>query len=217
MLFHPFRPCEGSPVYQKEYYPGSGYVPQFADTPLGPLIIAPDTPYVAAAGRNRLYFIDTRFDTASAKHIKLQIEMLSVPGENLYLYVDDLNATAEVRNRATGETVFHFDPAYARVFFANIMNRGNPTLQLPEHGPAGDWVVTYPRDDSKPLVALAHRADHARDPCDEHSCDTDAEYQIQNVVGKCHKAHCTKAVDKPRNDGETDASYYQRMDTLHWG
>ncbi|CAK7217437.1 hypothetical protein SCUCBS95973_003151 [Sporothrix curviconia] len=147
MLFHPFRPCEGSTVYQKEYYPGSGYVPQFADTPLGPLIIAPDTPY----------------------HIKLQIETLSVAGENLYLYVDDLNATAEVRSHATGKTVFHFDPVYARVFFADIMNRGNPALQLPEHGPAGDWVVTYPHDGSKPLVTLAHRADDARDSCDEHS------------------------------------------------
>ena len=27
---------------------------------------------------------------------------------------------------------------------------------------------------------------------------------------------CTKAVDPPKEDGETDASYHQEMDMLHW-
>ncbi|CAK7207246.1 hypothetical protein SEUCBS139899_010056 [Sporothrix eucalyptigena] len=146
MLFHPFRPCEGPPVYQKEYYLSSGYVPQFVDTPLGPQIVAPDTPYVAAGGRNKLFFIDTRFDAETARHIKKQVEMVAVPGQDLYLYVDDLTATAEVRNRAKSETVFHFDPVFARVFFAGMMNRGNVLLHLPEYGPAGDWLVKYKRD-----------------------------------------------------------------------
>ena len=37
-----------------------------------------------------------------------------------------------------------------------------------------------------------------------------------NAIGSCTRPACSTAVDIPRKDGETDASYYQRMDNLHW-
>jgi hypothetical protein len=39
-----------------------------------------------------------------------------------------------------------FDPPYARVLFAKGINRHNPEIKLPEHEPAGDWLVTYDLD-----------------------------------------------------------------------
>ncbi|RAH67866.1 uncharacterized protein BO66DRAFT_413321 [Aspergillus aculeatinus CBS 121060] len=145
MLLNPFRPCEGSPTFQEEYR-NSIYVPEVIETALGRQVVAPATPYVAAAGPNALYFIDTRFDPETAQHIKLQIEKASVPQLDEYIAIDEIEATAEVKNRVTGETTFVFDPRYARVLFARGMNRHNPDLKLPEHESAGDCLVTYNLD-----------------------------------------------------------------------
>jgi hypothetical protein len=141
MLLSPFKPCEGSPIFEEEYQ--GNYVPKVIETEFDFQVVAPDTPYVAAAGSDKLYFIDTRFDTETAKHIKEQIEKASIPRLDEYVAIDEVLATAELKNRVTGETTFVFDPAYARVLFAKGMNRHNPELKLPEHEPAGDWEVTY--------------------------------------------------------------------------
>ncbi|GKZ51986.1 hypothetical protein AbraIFM66951_009081 [Aspergillus brasiliensis] len=77
--------------------------------------MALDTFYVAAASPNALYLIDTRIDPETAQHIKLQIEKASVPHPDKYVAIDEIEATAELKNRATGETTFVFDTAYARV------------------------------------------------------------------------------------------------------
>ncbi|TDZ31623.1 putative 1-alkyl-2-acetylglycerophosphocholine esterase [Colletotrichum spinosum] len=139
MLISPFRPCEGSPTFQEEYR--GDYVPSFIDAWHGPQIVAPDTPYVAATGKKSLYFIDTRFDPDTAKHIKEQIERATTSGgPDQRISIDELSATAQVENAATGETVFVFDPLYARVFFARGINKRNPALKLPEHELAGDWL-----------------------------------------------------------------------------
>ncbi|WYZ36252.1 hypothetical protein EsH8_XII_000002 [Colletotrichum jinshuiense] len=141
MLINLFRPCEGSPIFQEEYR--VNYVPKFIDAWTGPQIVAPDTPYVAAAGRNSLYFIDTRYDPETAQHIKEQIERATITGPDDVIKIDEITATAEVRNGLTNETLFVFDPPYARVLFAKGINKRNPELKLPEHEPAGDWLVTY--------------------------------------------------------------------------
>ncbi|GAB1191832.1 hypothetical protein APSETT444_001015 [Aspergillus pseudonomiae] len=138
MLLNPFRPCEGSPTFQEEYR--GSYVPKVIDTGYGLQVVAPDTPYVAAAGPDKLYFIDTRFDPETANHIKTQIEKATVPNPEDYVAIDEILATAEIKNSVTGETTFVFDPLYARVLH-------NPELKLPEHEPAGDWLVTYDLDD----------------------------------------------------------------------
>ncbi|KAJ5712045.1 hypothetical protein N7488_006201 [Penicillium malachiteum] len=145
MLLASFQKCEGSPTYQEEYRNDS-YIPNFIETPFGYQILAPDTPYVAAAGRNHLYFIDTRYDDASAQHIKTQIERASIPIPNKYTAIDEITATAEIKNSKTGETTFVFDPVYARVFFAKGINKRNPDIKLPEPEPAGDWLVAYDVD-----------------------------------------------------------------------
>ncbi|RKU39714.1 hypothetical protein DL546_000053 [Coniochaeta pulveracea] len=143
MLLNPSTACEGSETYQEEYRQSS-YVPEVRDTAYGPHVIAPDTPYVAAAGRNKLYFIDTRHDPKTAAHIKEQIERASVPGSmDEYISIDEILATAEIKNSKTGETVFVFDPAYARVLFARGINKRNPDIKLPEPQPAGNCEVTY--------------------------------------------------------------------------
>ncbi|GLI74340.1 hypothetical protein PoHVEF18_002577 [Penicillium ochrochloron] len=113
MLLNPFRPCEGSPTYQEEYR--GNYIPKVIEREYGLQVVAPDTPYVAAAGRNALYFLDTRFDPETAKHIKEQIEKASVPNLEEYISIDEVLATAEIKNSVTGETTFVFDPPYARV------------------------------------------------------------------------------------------------------
>lgn len=141
MLLNPFRPCEGSPTFQEEYR--GNYVPKVIETEYGLQVVAPATPYVAAAGQDKLYFIDTRFDTETAKHIKEQIEKATVTNMEEYIAIDEISATAELKNSVTGETKFVFDPLYARVLFTKGINRHNPALKLPEHEPAGDWLVTY--------------------------------------------------------------------------
>ncbi|KAJ6186424.1 hypothetical protein N7519_007725 [Penicillium mononematosum] len=144
MLLNPFRPCEGSPTFLEEYR--GNYVPKVIKTGYGLQVVAPDTPYVAAAGPNKLYFIDTRFDAETAKHVKQQIEKETVPDPEEYIAIDEVSATAELKNSVTGETTFVFDASYARVLFAKGINRHNPEIKLPEHEPAGDWLVTYDLD-----------------------------------------------------------------------
>lgn len=231
ILLGQIRAGEGAPTYVEEYR-NISYVPQFVDTELGRQIVAPDTPYVARAGRSELYFIDTRFDVASAKHIKEQIERATVPDSDTHIYVDDITATAEVRTD-TGEVPFVFDPAYARLFFASSMNKLNPSLNLPEHESTGDHLVEY--EDGGAVLARRDVTD--KDPCDAYSCSKDKDCKPQKcdkcvkkriedgceskktqaVAGQCNASDCSAAVDTPREDGETDASYYKRMDTMHWG
>ncbi|KAJ5208817.1 hypothetical protein N7449_003196 [Penicillium cf. viridicatum] len=133
-LLNPFRPCEGPPTFQEEYR--GSYVPNVIKTGFGLQVVVPDTPYVAVADLDQLYFIDTWLDTETAKHA-------SVPKEDEYIAIDEISATAEVKISVTGETTFVFDPAFARVAFSRGMNRHNPELKLPEPEPAGDWLVTY--------------------------------------------------------------------------
>ncbi|KAJ5616048.1 hypothetical protein N7537_001162 [Penicillium hordei] len=147
ILLDPLRLCEGSPTCEgpptfQEEYQGS-YVPKVTKTGFGLQVVAPDTPYVAVAGLDQLYFIDTRLDIETAKHVKENIEKASVPKEDEYIAIDEISATAEVKSFVTGETTFVFDPAFARVMFSRGMNRRNPELKLPEPEPAGDWLVTY--------------------------------------------------------------------------
>ncbi|KAB8211401.1 hypothetical protein BDV34DRAFT_219997 [Aspergillus parasiticus] len=226
MLLNPFRPCEGSPTFQEEYR--GNYVPKVIDTGYGLQVVAPDTPYVAAAGPNKLYFIDTRFDPETAKHVKEQIEKATVPNPEEYVAIDEISATAELKNSVTGETTFVFDPPYARVLFARGMNRHNPELKLPEHEPAGDWLVTYDLDN-----ILTKRVEFCYDLgcytdsdcirqsngncriCHHYRVDNECDQPLANAIGICRPL-CSKAVDTPKEDGETDASYYQRMDKLHW-
>ena len=153
ILLNPFRPCEGlstcrkcegPPTYQEEYR--GNYVPNVIETKFGLQVMAPDTPYVAVAGQDKLYFIDTRLDTETAKHVKQQIEKASVPKLDEHIYIDEIEGTAELRDNLTNETTFMFDPFYARVLFARGMNRRNPKLNLPDPEPAGDWLVTYDLD-----------------------------------------------------------------------
>ncbi|KAJ5889314.1 ankyrin repeat-containing protein [Penicillium tannophilum] len=146
MLLNPFRPCEGSPTYQEEYW-NSTYVPTIIETSYGFQIVAPNTPFVAATGLNSLYFIDTRLDHDTAQHIKNQIERATIPIPDEYTAIDEIAATAERKNRKTGETTFVFDPVFARVMFARGINKRNPEIKLPEYGPAGDWLVAYDLDE----------------------------------------------------------------------
>ncbi|KAJ2971471.1 hypothetical protein NQ176_g7668 [Zarea fungicola] len=141
LLISSFNICNGQLVFEEQYR--TGFVPQTIETPYGPQVVAPDTPYVAAAGRDKLYFIDTRFDEETAWHIKQQIERSQVPRPGEYIAIDEIKATAEVRKSGTNETVFVFDPAYARVIFAKGINKRNPALNLPEHEPAGDWLTIW--------------------------------------------------------------------------
>ncbi|QKX53643.1 uncharacterized protein TRUGW13939_00722 [Talaromyces rugulosus] len=124
---------------------------------------------------------------------------------------------------------FVFDPPYARVMFAKGINRHNPELKLSEHEPAGDWLVAYDI-----VTVLTKRTGY----CSSYGCYYDSDCVVQsggvctlcqhyrvdnycsggmtNAIGICHPKGCLKAVDTPKKDGEMDASYYQRMDELHW-
>lgn len=149
MALNPFRPCEGSPTYQEEYR-GNDYTPDYINTIYGRQIIAPDTPYVAAAGKNLLYFIDTRLDAETAGHIKKQLEKAFVPNMEEFISINEFTATAETVNAKTRETTFTFDPVFARVLFAKGINKRNPEIKLVEHKlGGGDWLVAYDLDTIK--------------------------------------------------------------------
>jgi hypothetical protein len=157
MVLNPLRACEGSPTYQEEYR-AKTYVPNVRETEYGLQVVAPDTPYVAASAPNKLYFIDTRHDPETAAHIKGQIERATVPGSmDEYTSIDEISGTAEIRNSKTGETIFVFDPVYARVLFARGINKRNPKIKLPEHPPAGDWEVTYDLTRRLPEKAVSEK------------------------------------------------------------
>ena len=222
MILALFRACEGSPTYQEEYR--GTYTPDFITTKSGYQVVAPDT---------QLYFIDTRFDTETARHIKLQIERATIQNSDEYIAIDELSATAEIKNSITGETVFTFDPPYARVLFAKGINRHNPDIKLPEHEPAGDWLVTYDMNtalnatlDRRALYCYDYGCNNRQDCisqsngncnlCHQYRIDNECDVVNANAIGAC-RLICDKAVDEPRQEGETDASYYQRMDALHWG
>ncbi|KAJ5107893.1 hypothetical protein N7456_004568 [Penicillium angulare] len=145
MVLSPFRACEGSPTYQEEYR-NSSFVPKVINAWYGLQVVAPDTPYVAAAGTNTLYFIDTRFDKDTAQHIKTQVEKASIPVADEYTAIDEFTFTAEQKNKA-GETTFVFDPPYAKVFFARGINKRNPEAKLPEHEYTPGSVITYDLDE----------------------------------------------------------------------
>ncbi|KAJ5796080.1 uncharacterized protein N7518_004620 [Penicillium psychrosexuale] len=221
MLLNPFRPCEGSPTFQEEYR--GSYVPAVINTGHGLQVVAPDTPYVAAAGKDKLYFIDTRFDAETAKHVKEQIEKATVPNPEEYIAIDEISATAEIKNSVTGETTFVFDPSYARVLFAKGINRRNPELKLPEHEPAGDWLdsrnelIGFATISAVTPIRTAYGQTHSNCRiCHHYRVDNECDEALTNALGVCHPKLCSKAVDIPKEDGETDASYYERMDKLHW-
>lgn len=127
-------------MYEEQYR--GDYKPEVVNGELGPQIVAPDTPYVAAAGSRKLYFIDTRRTAEDAAYIKEQIEQAFVPKPNRRIDVDA--ETGLVHNiDSTGKVLFTFDPAYARVFFANLLNDLDPDRHVPVPDPAGDQLVTY--------------------------------------------------------------------------
>lgn len=228
ILLNPLSLCEGSATFQEKYR--GSYKPDFIEGEHGHQIVAPDTPYVAAVGQNKLYFIDTRFDTETARHIKIQIERATVASSDEYIYIDEVSATAERRNSSTGETTFAFDPPYARVIFARGMNKRNPELNLPEHEPSGDWLVTYDHGTiftRGGLFCYQYGCNNDNDcHADTHGlCRVCRHYRVDNEceegsgvngIGSGVRPYCNKAVDTAKKDGETDASYYQRMDKLHW-
>ncbi|KAJ5672944.1 hypothetical protein N7507_002071, partial [Penicillium longicatenatum] len=195
---------------------------KFIETPLGFQIVAPATPYVAAAGRDQLYFIDTRYDNVSAQHIKNQIERATIPIPDEYTAIDEITATAETRNRKTGETTFVFDPVYARVLFAKGLNRHNPELKLPEYEPAGDWLVTYDLD----KITEAHisagndltsrvtkRVNNLH--CVPSAMNVESTISVTGATMLMLLGHAIGfGRDTSKEDGETDAT--ESMDKLHW-
>ncbi|KIH92510.1 hypothetical protein SPBR_03208 [Sporothrix brasiliensis 5110] len=232
MLLSSIRAVEGTPTYQEEYRVAS-YVPKYYNSWRGIQVIAPDTPYVAASGPDSLYFIDTRFDNDTAAHIKEQIEWAMLPNPDEHFFIDEEAATAFVRNSATKEVVFTFDPPFARVFFARFMNKQNPSLQLPEHEDGGEWVVKYNLGGNlfkeRSIQACSDHGCNSASDCTPHNCDSchqarvdnECEHPTVNAVGSCKKTNkkkCPKTFDDPaRASGETDAAYYARLDALHWG
>lgn len=167
----------------------------------------------------------------SARHIKEQLENL-VPDQNGCWFIDEIKATAE-RKDAAGKTLFTFNPAYARVLFENSMNSRNPSLKLPVHEPAGDWLVVYDVKNAA-VGGKAQRIGTGLNPRDsnkkydqENLCNkrqhVDSDRGNDRVVNdgvRCASGSSSSfkaAVDTPRFEGETDSEYYQRMDTLHWG
>ncbi|KAL2211170.1 hypothetical protein CC79DRAFT_1366540 [Sarocladium strictum] len=233
MVLHAFQPCNGKPAFHATYR-SPDFTPEFRQWNKRPRIVAPDTPYVAAAGRHHLYYIDMGFSPEDAAHIKAQVEHTWLMEGDEHIFVDEVEATAEKLN-AAGESIFVFDPPYARVLFANFINRRNPGINLPEHAPAGEWLVSYePRNEGTGDKGSLER----REVCSDHGCnhnsdcarylkgaceacitskvDNECALSQPDSIGICHPL-CGRKVDTPRFEGETDADYYQRMDKLHWG
>ena len=222
--------CYGSsPAIYDERYHQKDYVPDVVDWYGGKRIVAPDTPYIAAVSPNQLYFIDKKFDHASAAVIKEQLERLNGIEPHEFSYIDEIDATAEIKNSKTKETVFKFNPAYARVFFAEIINRKNATLDLPLHEPAGAWLVTYKVGGGR----LGERSLCADCGCEDNSdcllasgglcslcvsgrVDNSCALGTTNAIGVCHPHACASVADTPKHEGETDTDYYKRMDLQHW-
>ena len=121
MSLNPLRPFESPRTFKKAFT-----YHKVLETGFGLQVVAPDTPYVAVAGLNKLYFIDTLFDPESAQHVKEKIENAAIPMSDTHIFIDEIVATAKVNNVVTGETRFVFDPTYARVLFGRVMNRRKP-------------------------------------------------------------------------------------------
>lgn len=179
----------------------------------------PCHPDAAACARNAIYFIDQRYDLQSALHIKSQLENI-VAQENGHYYIDEIDATAERRD-INNHTVFKWNPAYARVFFAESMNRRNPGLKLPVHEAAGDWLVVYDLRGVE-IGGKAKRIGtglnlRERDAVglflEKRDFEDGRDVDVASVRSE---ESLTMAIDTPRFDGEGDAEYYQRMDLLHW-
>ncbi|TQN69138.1 hypothetical protein CSHISOI_06388 [Colletotrichum shisoi] len=146
-LRNPLRLCEGSPTFQENHR--VNYVPNLIDAGNGPQIVAPDKPYVAAAGRNQLYSIETRLDPETAKHIKEQIQWAIGDGptnETLFVFGPQIRQGAVCKKESTSATQ-NFKP--------------------PEHEPAGDWLVAY--DVDNPLTKRTGS-------CYNHGCNTRKEH-----------------------------------------
>jgi hypothetical protein len=221
----------------EEKYRGD-YRPEVIQGELGPQIVAPDTPYVAAAGRNRLYFIDTRHTREDAAHIKEQIEQASVPRHNNRVEVNERTGLVQNIDAATGKVLFTFDPTYARVLFAHLLNAFNAEFEIPVHSPAGDQLVTYDVETGQVVRTGEAPALAARKPCGSYTCWSDdscrietnwvcdkcqriagnlrCSTSIQNFIGGCPGKVCSRAVDESRQIGETYATFHKRMDEKHW-
>ncbi|SMR62955.1 unnamed protein product [Zymoseptoria tritici ST99CH_3D1] len=113
--------CRGTPVLDDALM--ASYVPEVGGENR---VLSPDTPYAAACAQNAIYFIDLRYDIGSARHIKQQLERLVSDDPKGHYYIDEVDAIAERRD-ADGKTVFAWNPAYARVLFADSMNEKNPS------------------------------------------------------------------------------------------
>ncbi|KAJ5356474.1 hypothetical protein N7517_011083 [Penicillium concentricum] len=122
--------CEGSPTFQEEY--GGSYIPKVIKTEFGLQVVAPDTPYVAVAGPDKLLFIDNWFEIETAKRMKEHIEKATVPNPDEYIAIDEVLATAE-------DVVCKGDEQAQP-------GRRNLDLKLPEFESAGEWLVTYDLD-----------------------------------------------------------------------
>ncbi|KAK3180180.1 hypothetical protein K4F52_008482 [Lecanicillium sp. MT-2017a] len=144
--------CVAADWMFEEKYRGD-YKPDVIQGELGLQIVAPDSPYVAAAGSNKLYFVDTRHTREDAAHIKEQIEQASVPRPNNRIEVDEHTGLVQNIDAATGEVLFTFDPAYARILFAHLLNDANPEFEVPVHEPAGDQLVTYDIETGQMVMA----------------------------------------------------------------
>lgn len=168
-----------------------------------------------------------------ARHIKEQLENL-VSDQNGHWFIDEIEATAE-RKDAAGKTLFTFNPPYARVLFENSMNSRNPSLKLPVHEPAGDWLVVYDTKNAA-IGGKAQRIGTGLNPRDskkkgqeDKPCNINDNGHVDSHRGNDRLVHdgarnaagssssFKAAMDTPRFEGETDFEYYQRMDTLHWG
>ncbi|SMY28325.1 unnamed protein product [Zymoseptoria tritici ST99CH_1A5] len=167
----------------------------------------------AACAQNAIYFIDLRYDIESTRHIKQQLERLVSDDPKGHYYIDEVDAIAERRD-ADGKTVFAWNPAYARVLFADSMNEKNPDLKLPVHEPAGEWLVVYDTKDAE-VGGRAKRIGTGLSP--RESTTRSAVVAESNEGARSDLGTWKAAVDTLRFEGETDANYYQRMDKLHWG
>lgn len=87
-------------------------------------------------GSNKSFFIDTRFGGETARHVKEQTEIATVPNPEKYISIDEVSAAAKLRSSVTGKTTLVFDAPYARVPFAKGISKCDPGLQLREHEPA---------------------------------------------------------------------------------
>lgn len=124
----PIPAVKGGPTFREEYR--GSYVPKTIEICYGLQVIALDTLYVARAGPNQLYFIDTRFNNGTASYVKEQIEKVMTLKAGGYFSIDEILATVEIKNSETNEMIFVFDPPYARVIFAREINNRNPVEWL---------------------------------------------------------------------------------------